>query len=64
MLRVWLSHQMRNLWWWGRGVTHETYRARCARCGCTGQVHLMAGGCLRFVTPVPVPDNEPGRRAP
>jgi hypothetical protein len=48
---------LRRLWWWIRGVDRSTYRARCARCGRTGQVHMRGYGCRRFVTPQGAPDD-------
>ena len=48
---AWLTHQLRSLWWRVRGVDLSTYRALCARCGYTGQVHLLGCGCRRFVKP-------------
>jgi hypothetical protein len=47
-MRACLTPQLRSLWWWVRGVTPETSRAVCARCGHTGQVHMLGCGCRRF----------------
>ena len=51
MVVQWLSLQLRRFWWWARGVDAETYRALCVRCHHTGQAHLLACGCRRFVKP-------------
>jgi len=42
---------VKRLWWWVRGVTDQTYHARCGRCGHNGRIHLAGGGCRRFVPP-------------
>ena len=44
----WVAVEVR---WWLRGVTMEDYRTTCARCGRTGQAHLEAGACRRFIRP-------------
>ncbi len=41
---VWLT------WLW-RGVTPETYRQTCRRCGQTGQAHVSGVACWRFQAP-------------
>jgi hypothetical protein len=59
MLVGWLRHQLRNVSWWLRGLIPETYRAVYARCGYTGQVHLLGCGCRRFRRPVTGTDDSP-----
>jgi hypothetical protein len=49
MLVVWLTRQLRSLWWWVLGVTDETYTVRCGRCGANGRLHLLGGDCRRYV---------------
>jgi len=43
----WLNY----LWWWVRGVDLFTFRARCSRCGRSGQDHYLPHTvfrCFRF----------------
>lgn len=49
---IWLKHQVRNVWWWLRGVDLESYTMRCDRCGHNGRIHLAGGGCWRYAPPV------------
>jgi hypothetical protein len=37
------------LWLWVRGLGPEDGPLRCGRCGHTGRIHLVGGGCRRFV---------------
>lgn len=60
MVVMWLIDKLRNLWWWARGVTNETYTTRCTRCGYNGRIHLVGCGCRRFVPPDVGPDDSEG----
>jgi hypothetical protein len=58
MVAMWLAHQLRNFWWWLRGVDLSSYHTRCVRCGYNGRVHLALLGCRRYVKPPPIEGDE------
>lgn len=49
-MKDWLLNRLDHIWMWIRGINGSTlWRAKCARCGFTGQVHYTGFyPCIRF----------------